>query len=49
MSMIENNVVNLKYILKLNQMFRNLLALFGSTGGTPVKRLKAIAKQRKQN
>ena len=29
-------------------MFQNLLVLFGSTRGTPVKRLKAIATQRKQ-
>ena len=48
MSMIENNVINLKYILKLKQMVRNLLALFGSTRGIPVKKLKVIATQKKK-
>ena len=46
--MIENNVIILKYILIEKQIPRNLLVLFGSTRGTPLKTLKAIAIQRKQ-
>ena len=47
MFMIENNDIILKYFLKRRQIPRNLLVLFGSARDTPVKRLKAIATQRK--
>ena len=47
MSMIENNDIILKCILKQIQIPRNLLLLFESARETPVKRLKAIATQRK--
>ena len=45
--MIENNDIILKCILKQIQIPRNLLLLFESARETPVKRLKAIATQRK--
>ena len=45
--MIENNGINLKYILKQIQVPWNLLLMFGSTRDTPVKRLKAVATQKK--
>ena len=48
MSMIENNVIVLKNILKQTQIIRNSPALFGSTRGTTIKRLKVISTQRKQ-
>ena len=47
MSMIENNDIILKCILKQIQIPRNLLLLFESARETPVKRLKTIARQRK--
>ena len=46
MSMIENNDIILKCVLKQIQIPRNLLLLFESARETPVKRLKAIARQR---
>ena len=45
--MIENNDIILKCILKQIQIHRNLLLLFESARETPLKRLKAIATQRK--
>ena len=47
MSMIENNDIILKCILKQIQIHRNLLLLFESVRETPLKRLKATATQRK--
>ena len=47
MSMIENNDIILKCVLKQIQIPRNLLLLFESARETPVKTLKAIARQRK--
>ena len=47
MSMIKNNDIILKCILKQIQIHRNLLLLFESARETPLKRLKAIATQRK--
>ena len=47
MSMIENNDITLKCTLKQIQIPCNLLLLFKSARETPVKRLKAIATQRK--
>lgn len=48
LSMAENNVIILNYILNQKQVLLNLLALFGSPGDTPVEKLEAIAIQRKQ-
>ena len=47
MSMIENNDIILKYILKQIQVPCNLLLMFEGTRDAPVKRLKAIATQKK--
>ena len=47
MSMIENNDITLKCTLKQIQIPCNLILLFESARETPVKRLKAIATQRK--
>ena len=47
MPMIENNDIILKYFLKRRQIPRNFPVLFGGARDTPVKRLKAIATQRK--
>ena len=45
--MIKNNDIILKFVVKQIQIPRNLLLLFESAQKTPVKRLKAIAAQRK--
>ena len=47
MSMIENNDIILKYILKQMQVPCNLLLMFEGTRDDPVKRLKGIATQKK--
>ena len=47
MPMVENNDFILKCILKQIQIHHNLFLLFESARETPLKRLKAIAKQRK--
>ena len=47
MPMIKNNDIILKFIVKQIQIHRNLLLLFESAQKTPVKRLKALATQRK--
>ena len=49
MPITEDNVFILKYILRQKHILQNLLALIGSTIGTPVKRSKATLHKEKKN